>query len=390
MPEETNKFLDPKVALHLCESIIETEAKLKNEPLKKKQRKDLLSRYSSLLNQVENEFKKPHQDGHIPEEAEILFKEPYISQFKLINAKITPKYYNPKNTIAILESIFRLQIRLTDKSLTDKEKFRLKEEYSSLLLKVEVEITKPLKPSFFITISGLEGLPPPLFHIAGLVEELKIRLTKEYLNEIKEEALMMLDVITLRREKFNELVEKIREQEEKMRDTKDKGVHVERHLRVELEYLYAYLIARRRTIKKKIESPPIDWKAKIHLQELLSESQDRLKQVEREIIILNRIIEQPDLLEDKTLIEEEIKFFRQERENLRKEYYYEHFKERKFESWFFKEFGRYTRVREALNLIAERTKEELLKASVSSRSCPTCGNKIYGRMSFCIVCGRKL
>jgi hypothetical protein len=360
MPEETVKIFNPKLVLSLCDSMIEIQSNLKNKSLKKKQRNNLLNRYSSLLNLVEKEFRKAKKDSPNSQ----FFKEPYLSLLKSINTILSSRCGNPKAEIAMCQNILRLGIRLSDNILTTKEKSRMNEEYVALVENLMIEMSKPIKPLFFIIISDDNLMfynNSILTEIEEMVKEMRIPLTGEYLNEIKEEAMSIIHHFFSQQEKMVYLQSLYQD----IKGTRDSEGIIEKQMRGELEFLYAYLIARKKTIENKLKKFSNDWKTKIQLQDDLSEKQKQIELVEHENNFLDRIIEQSEIFKGKNLTEEEVNYFKQERENLRIELRYGLFKETKFEEWYPKEIGRYTRVNETFKMITNH-KNELLKTKVLS------------------------
>jgi hypothetical protein len=216
-------------------------------------------------------------------------------------------------------------------------------------------------------------------------------------SEVKKEVESMFQHIAQQKENLFNILSKYRNQKENV----DKKIFsIEIKSRGVLEFLLGYFLARKQTIEGKLENFILknlksfteDRKAKIKLQEDLSEKQKIIEGIKHQIIFLDRIIEHTETLKNETLNEEEKKYFQQERERLRKEYNDE-LRKPIYENgiWISKEMGRYIRVTETIRLMFDQSLKELLgEEPINVRFCVACGNTLYGSVSLCLWCGAKV
>ena len=391
-------IFNTKAAIDLCESMIDIETEMKDKNFKKKKKKELSNRYFSLLTRVVNEFSK--LGTPFPLEESLFFQEPYISLLKRINALISPKYANMEIRIASQESLIRFDVRFNDPSLTKNEREHLKQKYGSLLLEAKTEFSKPIKPPFFLSMSGeiIYYKEPYISHFKSLENEYSLmgKGDPEAIIEVKKEVECMFQHLTQHREKLFAIHSKYLNQKENVDKIIEERESIEIKLRGELEFFLGYFFARRQTIEDKLEkfilknlkSFSEDRNAKIKLQEDLSEKQKLIENIKDEKIFLDKIIEYTEILKDDTLNKEEKNYFLQEREKFRKEY-----KEKVQEIGFkvHKELARYIRVLETLKLMFDQSLIELLgKKSMKIRSCLECGEILYGNIGLCVWCGAKM
>ncbi len=380
--ENMDKYWDPKVALQLCKSMIEVEAQLKNKSLKKKQRKKLEIQYSSLLSQIEYVLNKPRNDlSKRFVEDRPLREEPYLSQFKIIDAKISPKYQNPQKIYELLDLALRAEVRLrySPKTRGDKEKV------AQIFLKAKNELSKPIKPDFFISLYPGEFAKIGLYNI--LISGLSGAkgLTPEYLFELREEAMIMIKQVVSQREKFFALTGKAKET-----SNREEGMdYIEVITKRELEFQKVYLIARILTIENKLKNSANSWKTRLQLQNALDEKQKLLELLQQDINFQDRIMEQSEILKDESLMGEEVKYFKQKKRNLR--YHQSNYSSSIFKEYV-KEIGRFKQVHEIIKMMFDHNLKETLKNKNkgSMRDCPSCGENLYGNPTFCIQCGKNL
>ena len=385
-------IFNTKTAIRLCESMIDIETELKDKKLKKKKKKDLTIRFSSLLNQVVIEFSKLAYP--FPLEESLFFQEPYISLLKQVNALISPKFSNKGIEIASQESIIRLEVRLNDPSLIQKERERLKQKYISLLIKTKREFAKPMRPLFFLSMSGEVKYykEPYKSYFESLISELSLMNNRnpEVIIEVKKEVDCMFQYITQHRDELFAVYSKYLDQKENVDKIIDRKEVIEIKSRGALEFLLGFSFARKQTIENKIEKASRDKNVKIKLQEDLSEKQELIENVKQKMIFLDKIIEHTEILKDDNLNEEEKKYYFQEREKFRTEYK-DKLGEKEIGFKIQKEMGRYIRVNETLKLMLDQSLKELLgKKPIRIRFCLECGAIVHGNISLCVYCGTKM
>jgi hypothetical protein len=347
-----------------------------------------------------NEFSK--LGTPFPLEESLFFQEPYISLLKRINALISPKYANMEIRIALQESLIRFDVRFNDPSLTRNEREHLKQKYISLLNESKTELAKPMKPPFFLSMSGeiIYYKEPFMSYFEGLENEygLMTKGNPEAMIEVKKEVECMFQYLTQHREKLSAIHSKYLNQKENVDKLIDEKESIEIKSRGELEFLLGYFFARKQTIEDKLEkfifknlkSFSEDRNAKIKMQEDLSEKQKLIENIKHQMSFLDKIIENTEILKDNTLNNEEKKNFQQERERLRKEFK-EKLRGQELGFKIHKEMARYIRVFETLKLMFDRSLAELLgERPIIIRHCKACGKILYGNIGLCLYCGAKM
>ncbi|MFX1386894.1 MAG: hypothetical protein ACFE9M_06745 [Promethearchaeota archaeon] len=243
-------------------------------------------------------------------------------------------FLNPKKTIALIESILKIQAKLKDYSLTIEESNFLISQLSSLVNKASIELSKPRKPELLVEKERKYFMEPLISYFEELVMEMKEPFNLYYLGSQKSRKVKKkrapktselppgIDKDTviwyrlLSRDSFKDFK---RMQYLDQLEIKDKQEDHERSLRCEIYLFSPYLISRYISLRLELINISEGWKQRLLQQEVMKKEK-QIEHFERRKFILDKIIEISLALNNETLSEAEIAHYNQEREKWRSSY----------------------------------------------------------------------
>lgn len=238
------------------------------------------------------------------------------------------RLHSPKKAIFLTESILKIEYKMKDPSLSDKEREALNDNQISLLKKSSIELTKPSNPMLMPEEEKKYFREPYLSYFAELGREMqkfsnikprkarkaKKKRTKEIFelptgtDEDIERIFRLMNRDSFRHFKHMQYLDHLK--------FTDKEEFNERGLRCEMELFSTYLISRFIALKFDLIKATEEWKREL-IQQELNKKEIQIDYYERSKFILDHVIKISLHLNNEDLTEEQRTSNNQEREEYR-------------------------------------------------------------------------